>query len=218
MLSTRKAELADLLLELGAIKFGEFKLKLHETQPDAPLSPIFLNLRTPDNPKPGPLTEDALKMIGHLLWSEIQANNLIFDRIVGIPRAGEPLADSVAGTIQWNILRLGKVEADGRRQVTGVIDGTFFPGDRLLLIDDLITGAHSKLEAVETATSHGLICQDILVLVDRQQGGAAELAKRELRLFSVYSLAELLDYYAVSGRISRTQEDDVRRYIAENQA
>ncbi len=30
-----------------------FKLKLHETNPDEPRSPIFLNIRTPNNPKPG---------------------------------------------------------------------------------------------------------------------------------------------------------------------
>src|SRR5260370_16747363 len=36
---------ADALLACGAAKFGAFRLKLHEAQPDAPLSPIYLDLR-----------------------------------------------------------------------------------------------------------------------------------------------------------------------------
>ena len=37
---------ADALLATGAVKFGAFRLKLHEKQPDAPLSPIYVDLRT----------------------------------------------------------------------------------------------------------------------------------------------------------------------------
>ena len=42
--------LAERLYEEEVIKFGNFKLKLHGKNPEAPLSPIFFNLRTEDNP------------------------------------------------------------------------------------------------------------------------------------------------------------------------
>ncbi len=42
--------LAERLFNEDVIKFGGFKLKLHEKNPEAPLSPIFFNLRTEDNP------------------------------------------------------------------------------------------------------------------------------------------------------------------------
>ena len=38
-------QVADTLFDLGVIKFGAFRLKLHEKNPDAPLSPIYVNLR-----------------------------------------------------------------------------------------------------------------------------------------------------------------------------
>ena len=60
--------LADELFDLGAIQFGNFKLKLHEKNPNAPLSPIYLNLRTPDNPKPGNLTLKIVAQIGRLMY------------------------------------------------------------------------------------------------------------------------------------------------------
>ena len=37
--------LARALFACGAVKFGAFKLKLHQTNPDAPLSPIYFNMR-----------------------------------------------------------------------------------------------------------------------------------------------------------------------------
>ena len=73
-------QLAQALLEVGAILTAEsdhplvitrdgsdgpergFRLKLHEKTPLAPLSPIYLNLRTPDNPKPGPLTLEIVEL------------------------------------------------------------------------------------------------------------------------------------------------------------
>ena len=61
------AKLAQLLFKVGAIKFGAFKLKLHEKDPDAPLSPIYLNLRTDRHPEnPGPLTDEMMNLIGSL--------------------------------------------------------------------------------------------------------------------------------------------------------
>src|SRR3989344_4769836 len=44
-LTGEQETLADSLFEIGAIKFGAFRLRLHETYPDAPLSPIYVDLR-----------------------------------------------------------------------------------------------------------------------------------------------------------------------------
>ncbi len=85
--------LADALFEVGAVKFGDFRIKLHEKHPDAPLSPYFFNLRTPDNPKPGPLGRDQLIQIGSAFFLDlILGRNLPHDVICGIPNAGDPLA------------------------------------------------------------------------------------------------------------------------------
>jgi hypothetical protein len=45
MLVKNREQLAVELLNIGAIKFGNFRLKLHEKNPDAPLSPIYIDLR-----------------------------------------------------------------------------------------------------------------------------------------------------------------------------
>jgi len=46
-----------------------FLLKLHEKDPDAPLSPVYFNLRTPGNPKPGLLVPAIVEIAGRALYA-----------------------------------------------------------------------------------------------------------------------------------------------------
>ncbi len=93
-LTQTQEQVADRIHDRGAIKFGAFKLKLHEKNPDAPLSPIYLTLRIPENG--GPLTDDDVEVIGQELYAMVQREGVIFDLVVGIPRAGEPFAKVVS--------------------------------------------------------------------------------------------------------------------------
>ena len=74
-----------------------FILKLHEKS-DAPLSPIFLNLRTPDNPKPGPLTPEIVNLAASCMQALELEKRLTFDAIVGVPQAGELFATAFSST------------------------------------------------------------------------------------------------------------------------
>ncbi len=208
------------LLELGAIKFGEFKLKLHQTHPDAPLSPIYLNLRTPDNPKPGPLTPQVVREIALDLLHIANEEGLDTPScICGIPRAGEPFADVLVEAMDLpsnRLIRLGKKEAGDHRSVDGIRSGTFRPGDHVLLVDDLITKADSKIEAISVLRHAGLVVKDVLVLVDREQGGCAELEAIGPTLHAAFTITQLLDYYMFSEAIRPEMRDRVVTYLREN--
>jgi len=84
-----------------------------------------------------------------------------------------------------------------RRQVEGV----FQPGDRALVIDDVITTGGAKLEAIVPLREAGLVVEDILVLVDRGQAGAQALAAAGLRLHSVLKVGALLEELHAAGAI-----------------
>ncbi|MBW3538143.1 hypothetical protein KY386_01460 [Candidatus Parcubacteria bacterium] len=221
-LDGKLARLADLLFDIAAIQFGAFRLKLHETQPDAPLSPIFLNLRTPDNPKPGPLTPPVLALIGEVLDVHLLESGIsYFRRVTGLPKAGDPLADALMARLlsrSWPVtqLRLGKQESGGKRQITGVEEGDFEEGDTVLLIDDLITQADSKLEAITALEAQGLVVKDVLVLVDRGQGGREQLMTADYQLHSVYSLDDLLNHYVATGKIDSSKALEVDAYLSAN--
>jgi orotate phosphoribosyltransferase len=222
------AELADKLWDIGAVKIestadgGGFTLKLHETQPDAPKSPIFFNIRTPDNPKPGPLDEEALALIGAAMAQEVRDGNISgFDRIAPIPNAGDPLAVALHAALDDDreLLWLVKAEEGGKRKITGVKEGEWYnERDCVLLVDDLVTQAGTKLEAIDVLQDIAFqVVNDLLVLIDRQQGGREQVEAKGIKVTAVYELTVLLYYYVATGKITAEQADEVMAYISANQ-
>ena len=213
------------LMEIGAVKIdtspgGGFTLKIHETQPNAPKSPFYLNLRTPENPKQGPLTQDDVSLIGSVLCKYARSNGLSFDGIVGLPRAGEPIAEAfrraamVDGAPNLPMLRLSKVEAEGKRRIDAVVGNTGLPRNSLiLLIDDLVTGGDTKEEAIDAVRRAGLAVNDILVLVDRQQGAIQHLSKRSVNLHAVITISAMLRFYLGENIISVEDHGIIMRYL-----
>ncbi|HUD21030.1 MAG TPA: hypothetical protein VMQ44_03125 [Candidatus Saccharimonadales bacterium] len=215
-----KAVLATTLFEVGAIKFGEFKLKLHETHPDAPLSPIYLNLRTLENPKPGPLTPEVVQLIGAELFEIADLNCLHYDHVLGIPNAGDPLAEAFAhcAPVCWpvSLLKMTKETGGDKRHIGEIASGVYEADEKVLLIDDLITGADSKLEAIDRVEQAGLTVSNVLVLVDRQQGGASQLTNMGYSVYAVFEMAELLTTYVAKGFITQEKSDEVTTYVHAN--
>lgn len=197
-----------------------YRLKLHEQNPDAPLSPFYLNLRTPRNPKPGPLAPDIVNMLGMRLFHEAQRLELRYDHVAGIPHAGDPFAEAFTSCapadLRLNRLQLRKQERDGRRIVSGILEGGFAPNERVLLIDDLITEADSKLEAIRALQNADLVVHDILVVLDRGQGGAARLAHGGIRVHSLFIIADLLGFYQRRGLLAPDVYCDIRAYLEQN--
>ncbi|MFA4941072.1 MAG: hypothetical protein WC582_00535 [Patescibacteria group bacterium] len=214
------ARVADMIFERGALKFGAFKLKLHEKQPDAPLSPFFLNLRTPDNPKPGPLTRDDCLLIAEVLWQKILESGFSFSAIAGIPNAGDPLAEAIervaAPPRSFRIIRLGKEVDDDKRRIVSLADGNYQPGERVLLIDDLITGADSKIEAIAAIEVSALVFAGLAVLVDRQGGGREQLKKAGREMISAFTITELFNYYLETRKITADKYHECLAYLANN--
>jgi len=223
-----KRQIALTLFEVGAFQDKRqsdegkgFKLKLHEKDPQAPLSPIYLNLRTPDNPKPGPLTPGLVSLIGEVLYAAACRHELQYIRVAGVPRAGNPLAEAFSKAAllfgrptKIPVLKLAKRECGESRQVVTILEGEYCKGDIVLLIDDLITKADSKFEAIGVLESRGLIVRDVLVLVDREQGGAQQLKKKGYNLWASFTLSGLLDLYLETHQIDQDLYEEIKTYLA----
>lgn len=225
-----KFDFAKRLMAIGAIKFqgpdnpDGFKLKLHEAQPDAPLSPIFLNLRGSSNPKPGPLTRHDFSLAAQLMHDVIRHNQLHFDYIAPLPHAGDPFGRALCEEVHWKtrrLLQLIKTDyPDGTRRITGIDPTSDNAGlsDRVLIVDDLIAQADTKLEGIKIIQSNSLVASAIIVLVDRQQGGIDKIKTATgVDAYAVYTMTELLDYYVQSGNISAQIRRSVRDYIGVSQ-
>lgn len=211
-------DLAREILQVGVVKFGAFRLKLHEKHPEAPLSPIYLSFRRP--PK-GPLTEDLIHRLGDLLYEIALRQQLVFDGVAGVPKAGDPFAEAFSKIAEVPQLWLEKDEEGAERRILPrlprVSNGRAFEGMRILLIDDLVTQAHSKVEAVQMLGGMGDDVDDVLVLVDREQGGKEALAKAGLTLHAVWGLSELLEFYRTHQLITEEKYLETVAYLQKSQ-
>jgi orotate phosphoribosyltransferase len=211
-LTESQEQIADRIHDRGAIKFGAFKLKLHEKHPDAPLSPIYITLRKPEIG--GPLTDEDVEAIGQELYTMVKKKKILFDLVAGIPRAGEPLAEVVSRLSGRPLIKLGKkIERDSRK-VDSIVSGEHRPSQFVLIVDDLITQADTKKEAIGVCENAKLVVAGIAVLVDREQGGSEDLGKAGYQLHAVLPLSTLLDYYVRVGRIDQAKREEVMTYIA----
>jgi orotate phosphoribosyltransferase len=73
-----------------------------------------------------------------------------------------------------------------RELVEGLMGGESLAGKRVLVTDDVATTGGSVIQAIEAARAAGAIVEDALVIVDRQEGGAENLAKLGVKLQSVF--------------------------------
>jgi orotate phosphoribosyltransferase len=198
MISDQKLKLASQLLNIGAIKFGNFRLKLHEKNPDAPLSPIYIDLR-------------LLRSFPEVIDSAVDvyrdlSNDFVFDVYADVPTAATPIVAILSHVTRIPMISPRKDEK--RHGTTAPIDGIFAPGQRVLLIDDLITNAGSKLETISVLEDNRLIVSGVVVLIDREQGGVPQLERNGYSCRVAFRLTELLEFYSRTGLIS---QDDYRR-------
>ncbi|MCS6849282.1 MAG: orotate phosphoribosyltransferase [Anaerolineae bacterium] len=203
---TDHSSLINDLFDIGCMKFGQFKLKSGLT------SPIYIDLRLLVS-HPPVLKRVAQAMAGMI--SQFSILNSQFDRLAAIPYAGLPIGVAVA-------LETGKPLIYPRREVkdygTGrLIEGEYHAGETVLLVDDLITRGTAKLEALQPLREAGLIVNDVLVVIDREQGGREELAQHGIRLHAIFTLSRMLDELAQSGRLDARQRDDVLAWLRSTQ-
>ena len=198
-----RRKLAEQLFGIGAIKFGAFRLKLHEKQPDAPLSPIYVDLR-------------VLRSFPQAMDSAIEVymeltTGLRFDFFADVPTAATPIVAILSHLMKVPMVSPRKDEKE--HGITGKINGAFKARQTALLIDDLITQAESKLEAISTLEANGLVVEDVVVLVDRQQGGASQLEAMGYKFHCAFQLSELLQFYQQTGKIDRAGYERIITYL-----
>jgi len=137
-------QLAIDLFNIGAIRFdGPFRFKIHERHPDFPLSPNKIDLRTSDNG--GNLIPELVAAIAWEMWKKALIAGARFDSVVGLPRAGEPFAETVAKYAHKSLLKMAKeTYLGGRRRIAAVIGDNYQTGQRVLVLVDVISQAKTR--------------------------------------------------------------------------
>ncbi|MBI2000050.1 MAG: orotate phosphoribosyltransferase [candidate division NC10 bacterium] len=198
MLGEADRKLVEDLFAIQALKFGEFRLK------SGVLSPFYVDLRG-IIAHPPILQAVALRILDIL-------RPLRLDRIAGIPYAGLPIATAVALAGNLPMLYARKeVKDHGTRRA---IEGTFTPGEVVVLIDDVITDGASKFEAAAPFLEAGLVVKDFVIFLDREQGGADRLREKGYALHSALKISAVLVHLRDAGRLTPEQFGRCMDFIA----
>jgi len=196
---TSKQELCKKLFEIGAVKFGKFTLK------SGLLSPIYIDLRILVS-YPNTLRDVAAELIKI-------TKPVHFDRIAGIPYAALPIATAVSLQGHYSMIYPRKEQKGyGTKRA---VEGKFKEGETILVYDDLITDGASKFEAIAPLEEVGLKIKDLIVLVDREQGGKKYVEEKGYKLHSVFTISEILGILLKKKKISQEQFDSINEYFAD---
>jgi orotate phosphoribosyltransferase len=191
--------------------------KANEDQ-GAPHPPSKLQFRSPA--LGGRMSGTLLDLIGQVLWGKLKAlisEGLTFGYIAGVPRAGDPIVDALLAAAQaegreFERVFLGKQQFGQKRTITGVTLKGWKADHSVLLVDDLVTHGGSKLEAVRVLRTADLDPVYLLVLVDREQGGAKELRANGLHTHSAMSWPQMMAYYSQVGLMTDDQLQSEESY------
>ena len=190
------------LHEVGCIQFGSF------TMASGLQSPFYIDLRR-IMARPALLKQVAL-VYGDLV------RPLVFDHLAAVPYAALTLGTAVSLAIDKPLIYPRKeIKTHGAGRT---VEGVFSPGDKAVVIEDLVTRGGSVLKAIEALEQVDLAVTDVAVLIDREQGGRERLADRGYSLHAAFQLTPLVEVLQQEGRISTEEAATVRNYLESGQA
>ncbi|MFW9824005.1 MAG: orotate phosphoribosyltransferase [Candidatus Thorarchaeota archaeon] len=164
--------------ESGALKFGEFTLASGDK------SNYYIDLRIIPN------FPEAFEKIVDMAARYIK-NNIQFDGVVAIPLAGIPFGTMIANRLQKPFYILRK-EAKGHG-LKKMVEGKINKGQKILLVDDLITSGFSKLFAINALREEGALVTDLFVFVDRTADTLADFEKEHsIKVHSLINAKDIL--------------------------
>ena len=189
------------LHEVRIIDFGQFKLK------SGLLSPYYLDLRLLVT------FPYLLELVSDVIWEKIRL--LTFDLIAGVPYAALPISTALSLRHNKPIIMVRKERKDyGKGKL---IEGIYHDGQHVLLIDDVISDGVSKLETIKPIEEEHLVVNDVIVLVDRGQGGPAMLESHGYHCHSITTMGEILEVLHKNNRITFDQYIDARKFMLDSQ-
>lgn len=192
-----------LLIKNDAIKFGDYILASGKK------SPYYIDLRLTIS---SPITMDWIaNSLTRIVVNEIGKDKI--DRILGVPTAGVPFATMVSQKLGIPLIyyRQARKEHGVRKK----IEGTLGRNDRVLIVDDLITTGESVIEAAEVVREQGGVVNELVVLLDREQGGREGLRASRIEPHVLFKISDAMDWLHHVGLIGDKIYETVREYIKE---
>ena len=170
------SKMSQALTNCGALQFGEFTLAS--------------GAKSSYDIKKASTNPEVLRLIAKLMAENLRNSGLKVDRIAGVVLGSVPLAAALALETGIPYVMIRKEKKD---HGTGkLIEGDLNIGDKVLVVEDVITSAGSSITAIETLRREGAVVENVYSVIDRESGGADNLKQIGVSLTPLVRASELL--------------------------
>lgn len=141
------------------------------------------------------MSPDGLALIGPLGVATLQGSGWDVDAIGGLTLGADPISYAIAyaSASTDRPLRAFTVRKEAKTHGTGKrIEGPFRAGDRVAIVEDVITTGGSALNAVDAVRAAGGVIAGVLALVDREEGGREALEEAGLTVLALARATDII--------------------------
>jgi orotate phosphoribosyltransferase len=170
------------LIRNNALKIGDYILHSGKK------SPYYVDLRQTIS---DPISMDWISnSLARIVINEIGESKT--DKILGVPTAGVPFATIISQKLAKPMLyyRRERKEHGVRKK----IEGDMQRNERIVMVDDLITTGQSVIDAANAARDQGGVVNELVVLLDREQGGKENLRAQSIEPHVLFNISEAFEW------------------------
>ena len=146
------------------------------------------------------MSPEGQLLIGRTGLATLRRSGLALDAVGGLTLGADPVAYAIAHASalahergEGDLVRAFTVRKEAKQHGTGrLIEGPFVAGDRVVVVEDVITTGGSALRATDAVRAAGGTVLAVLALVDREEGGRQALEAEGLLVLSLTLASQLV--------------------------
>jgi len=148
------------------------------------------------NCKPTTLDPEGMNLIGAILFEMLSDTDV--SAAGGLTLGADPIANalSLISYQRGKPIKSFIIRKDVKEHGTkSAVEGDVIPGERVVIIDDVITTGGSTIMAIERARAAGLVIDRVIALIDREEGGRENIERYVARVDALFTRSEIMSVY-----------------------